>query len=510
MSKNNSSDNNALDSKSVKTSDQAKSSAGFSITTRLKITNRPGMFASVVQKLGEADASLAEVILHASDFSHTTRDVTISCKSSSHSAEILELIKNTPDVELIDWQDDTMAVHRHGKLRTTSVSPLMTTDQLARAYTPGVARVCDLIAKDEKQAFAYTIKANTVAVVSDGSAVLGLGNIGPFGAMPVMEGKSVLFKEFGGIDSFPICLKTQDPDEIIKIVKAISPCFGGINLEDIAAPNCFYIEQKLQEELEIPVFHDDQHGTAVVVLAALMNCQEIKQKPLSELKYVINGFGAAGVAIAKILIESGVKNIIPCDSAGIIYRGRKLQMNPIKEQLLEQTNPENIQGTLADAVKGADVFVGVSKPGVLNRAMVETMNDSPLIFALSNPTPEIYPEELKGIHGIIATGRSDYANQINNVLCFPGIFRGALDAGAMRITANMKIEAARAISECVTQDEITKGIVIPSAFNRTVVNRVAQYVKEAAIREGVIRTAVKEPRVLPAWRREDQIDEKNV
>lgn len=476
-----------------------KPSAGFSVSVRLKIANRPGMFATVVHKLAETQASLAEVQLLASNFSYTTRDITVNCKSEVHSAEVIELIKNIADVQLVDWQDDTLAAHNRGKLRVNSALELKTNDQLARAYTPGVARVCNMIAENEEQSWAYTIKANTIAVVSDGSAVLGLGNIGASAAMPVMEGKAVLFKEFAGLDAFPICLKTQDVEEIISITKNISTSFGGINLEDISAPKCFEIEERLQKELNIPVFHDDQHGTAVVVLAALMNCVKITKKPLSELRIVINGFGAAGVAIARILLESGVKELIPCDSVGIVYRGRKEQMNPIKEKLLEKTNLNNIKGTLADAVKKSDVFIGVSKPGVLTRSMVETMNPFPIIFALSNPVPEIMPGELEGIKGIIATGRSDYANQVNNVLCFPGIFKGALECGATRITAGMKIEAAKAIAECVSEQDLEKGYVIPSVYNMTVAAKVAENVKRCAIKEGVARKLPTGPRVLQEY-----------
>lgn len=477
-------------------SENEKASAGFSITIRVKLKNEPGRLARMIDTFADSQASLAELTLVSNTFSHTIRDITVNCRTEDHARDILELIRAVPDAELMDYQDDTLALHLGGKLEVHSKFSLRSLDQLARAYTPGVARVCNRIAADPSEAYTYTIKKNCVAVVSDGSAVLGLGNIGPSAAMPVMEGKAILFKKFAGVDAFPICLATQDTEEIIKTVKALSVGFGGINLEDISAPRCFEIERRLQDELDIPVFHDDQHGTAVVVLAALINGMKLLNRKLEDLRIVINGFGAAGVAITRILVEAGVSQIIPVDSVGVIYRGREQQMNDEKLSLLDVTNPDNIKGSLEDAVKGADVFIGVSKPGVLTRAMVQTMNKEPIIFALSNPVPEILPSEIADIAGIIATGRSDYANQVNNVLCFPGIFRGALDSGAKKITMGMKIAAAQGIADCVAESELSRAHIIPTVFHEDVAEVVARAVAEEAIREGITAPERQGPRLL--------------
>ncbi|MFM1846628.1 MAG: hypothetical protein RL417_102, partial [Pseudomonadota bacterium] len=332
-----------------------------------------------------------------------------------------------------------------------------------------------------------TIRGNTVAVVTDGSAVLGLGNIGPKGALPVMEGKAMLFREFSGLNAFPICLNTQDTAEIITAVKNIAPGFGGINLEDISAPRCFEIEETLRRELDIPVFHDDQHGTAVVVLAGLMNAVTIVGKKLADLKVVVNGFGAGGVACTKILLSAGVKHIIACDTAGTVYRGRKERMNSVKESLVGITNPENLKGSVADALKGADVFIGVSSPGAITREMVRSMANDPIVFALANPTPEIMPDEIKGIARIIATGRSDYANQVNNALCFPGIFKGALQCRARDISDGMKVAAAHAIATFVPAEQLSEDCIIPGIFERAIVDRVASEVRAQAVKEGLAR-----------------------
>jgi malate dehydrogenase (oxaloacetate-decarboxylating) len=470
-----------------KSSASKKSSAGYSITARILVENKPGSFAKVVQKAADQFASLAEVTLLESNFDTNTRDVTFNCKDEFHASKLLESIRSIPGIAVADWQDDTFALHRGGKLTVEPKIPIKTFDDLSRAYTPGVARVCSDIHSNPDSAYEYTIKRNAVAVISDGSAVLGLGNIGPESAMPVMEGKAVLFKQFANIDAYPICLNTQDTEEIIKTVKYISPGFGGINLEDISAPRCFEIEERLQAELDIPVFHDDQHGTAVVVLAGLINALKLTGKKLSDLKVVVNGFGAGGVACTKILLDAGVKHIIPCDSVGIVYRGRSEQMNKIKEEVIKVTNPDNIKGRVEDAMKGADVFLGVSKPGVITREMVKTMAKDAIMFALSNPVPEIMPHEIEGLVKIIATGRSDYANQINNVLCFPGIFRGALDSHATRITPNMKVAAAYAIAESIKADELKENYIVPNVFKQDIGFSVAEKVKEAAIKDGVTR-----------------------
>jgi malate dehydrogenase (oxaloacetate-decarboxylating) len=459
-----------------------KPSAGFSVTVRLRIENRPGSFARVAQASADSHASLAEVALVSSDFDFNVRDVTINCRSEEHSRELLKQIESLAGVFIERWQDDTFAMHAAGKLNVVPKQTLRTTDQLSRAYTPGVARVCTAIHRKPEDAYAYTIKANTVAVISDGSAVLGLGNIGPRAALPVMEGKAVLFKQFAGIDAFPICLDTQDTEEIISTIKNIAPVFGGINLEDISAPRCFEIEKRLSEELDIPIFHDDQHGTAVVVLAGLMNALKIVGKPLEKITVVINGFGAGGVACTRLLLDAGVKNIIPCDTAGTVYRGRKENMNAVKQELSMITNLEHVKGSVADALKGADVFVGVSQPGAITPADVKTMAKDPIVFALANPIPEIMPTDIKGIARIIATGRSDYANQVNNVLCFPGIFKGALACRARAITTEMKLAAAKAIASEVSAAELREDYIIPGIFKSDIASKVAEQVKAVAMR----------------------------
>jgi len=424
-------------------------------------------------------------VLLYSDYNYNIREITILCRSEANSKEVVEAFQNLELITLQDWWDDTFRIHQGGKLDVVAKADLKNADDLSRAYTPGVARVCTAIYEDEEKAYDYTIKGSTVAVVTDGSAVLGLGNIGPKAALPVMEGKAVLFKQFAGIDAFPICLDTQETQEIIDAVKNLAPVFGGINLEDISAPRCFEIEDTLRKELDIPVFHDDQHGTAIVVLAGVMNAVKLVGKKLSEIKVVVNGFGSGGVACTRMLLGAGINNIIPCDRAGIVYRGRPERMNPVKEELIQVTNPDNLQGTVADALKGADVFIGVSKPGSITREMVQTMAPDPIVFALANPIPEILPDEIKDIARVIATGRSDYANQVNNVLCFPGIFKGALECRATDITDGMKLAAAQAIAEVVTDEELHEKYIIPGVFRGDIGKLVAERVKEAAIKEGV-------------------------
>ena len=368
----------------------------------------------------------------------------------------------------------------NGKLETTAKAHVDTREDLAIAYTPGVAEPCKVIAEDPEAAYKYTIKANTVAVVSDGSAVLGLGNIGALAAMPVMEGKAVLFKEFGGVNAVPICLDTQDSEEIIRTVKYLAPTFGGINLEDISAPRCFEIERRLRQELDIPVFHDDQHGTAIVVSAGILNALRLVNKELGSARFVINGAGSAGISIATLLMEIGARDIIMVDRSGILCEG-ETWMNPAQAAMAEKTNREHLRGTLADAMRGRDVFIGVSAPGIVSAEMVASMNDDAIVFAMANPVPEIMPEEAKkGGARVVATGRSDFPNQINNVLVFPGIFRGALDARADDISEEMKIAAARAIAAIVRDDELSEDYIIPDAFNKAVVQAVAEAVKEAA------------------------------
>ena len=377
-------------------------------------------------------------------------------------------------------------MHLGCKIEIVSKVPLKTRADLSMAYTPGVARVCMDIHHDRAKAFEYTIKKNTVAVVSDGTAVLGLGDIGPAAAMPVMEGKAMLFKEFAGIDAFPICLDTKDPDEIVRTVKAIAPGFGGINLEDISAPRCFEIENRLRDELNIPVFHDDQHGTAVVVLAALINALKLVGKQMRDIKVVVSGIGAAGAACTKILLAAGVSHVIGCDRAGIIHRGRS-DMNWLKTWYADHTNPHNETGTVHDAMRGADLFLGLSAPGLIDIADVQAMAKDPIVFAMANPTPEIMPEDAAPYVAVMATGRSDYPNQINNVLCFPGIFKGALACRASRINEEMKLAAAHAIAGIITPAELHPEYIVPSVFDKRVAEAVAHGVEEAAYKTHVAR-----------------------
>lgn len=386
-----------------------------------------------------------------------------------------------------EFDKKVFEIHQGGKITIANKIPLETRDDLSMAYTPGVGKPCMAINADVSRAYELTIKRNMVAVVSDGTAVLGLGDIGPEAAMPVMEGKAMLFKSFGDVDAFPICLDTKDPEEIIKTCKYLAPTFGGINLEDISAPRCFEIEDRLKKELDIPVFHDDQHGTAVVVLAALINALKIVDKKMEDLKVVVLGVGAAGVACSKILMAGGVTNIIGCDRNGIIFKGRSDNMNYMKEWFADNTNQDVVQGTMEDAIKDADLFLGLSGPGLFKREWIDLMGRDPILFAMANPVPEIMPDEAKGKARIMATGRSDFPNQINNVLCFPGLFRGALNVRASDINEEMKLAAARGIAESVSDSELSEDCIVPSVFSETVKELVPKYVEEAAIRSGVAR-----------------------
>jgi malate dehydrogenase (oxaloacetate-decarboxylating) len=454
---------------------------------RLSYPNRIGMFARVVSVIGKRGGDLGAVDIVTPDAKVMTRDITVRACDGAHQEEIVSAVRRLPEVKVINVSDRVFLLHLGGKLAVQNKVPLTTRDTLSMAYTPGVARVCEAIAADPRKAWQLTIKGNSVAVVSDGTAVLGLGDIGPAAAMPVMEGKAMLFKEFGGVDAYPICLATKDPDEIVKTVKDLSVGFGGINLEDISAPRCFEIERRLQEQLDIPVFHDDQHGTAVVVLAALLNALRLTGQKLSRLKIVINGAGAAGVAVARILLRGGARDIVMCDREGIIHKGRLPGLNESKAWVAQNTNPRNLKGGVQTALRGANVFVGVSGPGTVQLQALRRMAPRPIVFALANPTPEIMPEEAARVAFIVATGRSDYPNQINNVLAFPGIFRGALDVRARQITESMKQAAARAIAGCISPTELSPEYIIPSVFNREVVRRVAQAVRLAARKAGVTR-----------------------
>lgn len=380
----------------------------------------------------------------------------------------------------MNMNEQSLKLHEEwqGKLETFSKCPLKTRGDLAMAYTPGVAEPCRVIAQDKEAAYKYTIKSNTIAVISDGSAVLGLGNIGPYAAMPVMEGKCILFKEFGGVNAVPICLDTQDTEEIIKTIVNIAPAFGGINLEDISAPRCFEIEERLKKLLDIPVFHDDQHGTAIVVLAAAINALKVTGRTKANCRVVINGAGSAGIAIAKLLLSYGFTNVILCDINGILSKDDE-RLNPVQEQMLQVTNPENRKDSLADALKGADLFIGVSAPGIVTPEMVASMNKDAIIFAMANPVPEIMPELAKQAGArVVATGRSDYPNQVNNVVAFPGIFRGALDGRAKQITDEMKLAAAVAIAGLIPDEELNEDNIIPQPFDSRVRDAVSNAVKQ--------------------------------
>lgn len=389
----------------------------------------------------------------------------------------------------MNYYEESLKIHEEkvGKIEVVSKIKIETRDDLSLAYTPGVAEPCRKIYEDEENVYKYTSKGNLVAVVTDGSAVLGLGDIGPKAGLPVMEGKSILFKEFADVDAFPICIDTKDVDEIVKTVKLIAPGFGGINIEDIGAPRCFEVEERLKKELDIPVFHDDQHGTAIVVLAGIINALKVVEKKIEDIKVVVNGAGAAGTAISKLLLSSGVKNLIVCDKVGILHREIE-NVDDAKLKLAEITNPDNIKGKLSDALVGADVFIGVSAPGIVSKDMVRSMNKDSIFFAMANPTPEIMPDEAKEAGArVIGTGRSDFPNQVNNVLAFPGIFRGALDVRAKEINEEMKIAAAYAIASMIKDEDLNENNVIPYALDRTVASNVAEAIKKAARESGVAR-----------------------
>jgi len=462
-------------------------SDSYSLTLRVKLSSRAGTLGEVATAIGKAGGDIGAIDIVSVGRDYIIRDITVNTVSSEHEDTIVDAVKAIDGIEVLQVSDRTFLMHIGGKIEVVSKLPLKTRADLSMAYTPGVARVCEAIHKDPEKVFTLTIKKNTVAVVTDGTAVLGLGDIGPAAALPVMEGKAMLFKEFAGVDAFPICLNTKDPDEIVRTVKAISTAFGGINLEDISAPRCFEIEERLKEELDIPVFHDDQHGTAVVVLAALINALKLVGKQMNEIKVVVNGVGAAGVACTKIIMHAGVTNIIGCDQHGSLYRGRKENMNRVKEWYAENTNPNAEQGTLHDVIKGADVFFGLSVPGVLSVEDVQQMAEKPIVFAMANPTPEIMPEDAAPYVAVMATGRSDYPNQINNVLCFPGIFRGALACRARSINEEMKLAAAHAIAAIISDHELHPEYIVPSVFDKRVAEAVAHAVEEAAYQTHVAR-----------------------
>ena len=460
--------------------------ASFSIGLDCELDNVPGALGHLCTAIGDAGGNIGALDGFDIRGPVLRRTLVVHCRDEAHQLQVVEKVKATPNIRLVDWWDRTFRMHENGKIQMFSTAPVRDKDDLSMAYTPGVARVCTAIQNDPSLSHKYTIRKNTVAIVSNGTAVLGLGDIGPEGAMPVMEGKALLFKEFGGVDGFPICINARTVDEVVDFVQRIAPTFGGINLEDIAAPECFEIEERLRATLDIPVFHDDQHGTAVVTLAALWNSLKITGKKMEDLSVVIAGVGAAGVAIGKILLNAGVGEVVGCDRAGAIYTGRG-ELNSAKEWFAQNTNPSRKMGTISDVMKGSDVFIGVSGPDLITAADVRSMAKNPLVFAMANPNPEIRPEEVDGLAAVMATGRSDYPNQINNVLAFPGIFRGALDANAYDITEGMKLAAAVAIAESVSDADLSPEFVVPSVFDKTIVEKVAPAVAAAAVRDGVIR-----------------------
>jgi malate dehydrogenase (oxaloacetate-decarboxylating) len=471
-------------------------SASFSAAIRVRIENQPGAFARLAAAIGEAGGLLGAIDLVRVEGTTKIRDVNVLADDERHLDAIVAAVHAVEGVEVVHVSDRVFLAHLGGKLEIQPRQPLKTREDLSMVYTPGVARVSRAIAEDPEKVWNLTIKRNTVAVVSDGSAVLGLGDIGPEAALPVMEGKAVLFKEFAGVDAFPICLDTQDPDAIVRTVEAIAPAFGGINLEDISAPRCFEVERRLRESLDIPVFHDDQHGTAIVVLAALLNALRVVGKRIEDVRIVTTGCGAAGMAVTRTLQNAGARWIVGCDEGGALYRGRE-GLNPAKQEYAELTNPENLRGTADELLEGTDVFIGVSVPGAISVEGVRRMAPGAIVFAMANPNPEVDPEAIEGLAEVIATGRSDYPNQINNVLAFPGVFRGALDVRARTIDAEMELAAAHAIAGAIPAEDLSADYVIPSVFNRAVAPAVASAVAGAAQRTGAARRAAASTPALP-------------
>jgi malate dehydrogenase (oxaloacetate-decarboxylating) len=461
-------------------------STQYSLSLTVSLQNVPGVLGRLTTAIGEAGGNIFAVDSFVAKGPTLERTIVVNCSDVEHQGRVVAAVDALSDIDLLDHHDRTFRMHEGGKIEVLPLCPVGDRDDLSMAYTPGVARVCTAIAEDERLADEYTIRKNTVAIVSDGTAVLGLGDIGPKAAMPVMEGKALLFKAFAGVDAFPICLDTTDPDEIIETVVRLAPTFGGINLEDIAAPGAFYIEEELKRRLDIPIFHDDQHGTAIVTLAGLRNALKIAGKNIEDVSVVMSGVGAAGVAIGKILLGAGVGHLVGVDSKGAVFDGRE-DLNSSKQWFAEHTNQRSLQGSLSDVMVGADVFVGVSAPDILTPVDIESMAPDPIVFAMANPDPEVRPELVADLVSVMATGRSDYPNQINNVLAFPGIFRGALDVRATDITENMKLAAAAAIADAVGSDELSATHIVPSVFDPEVSLQVAKVVAQAAIDDGVTR-----------------------
>ena len=462
-------------------------SVSYTVTLRLEYPNLVGSLRRILTVISEEGGDVGSIEILDKDRRRIIRDVSFAAQDLDHARRIVHGIQRLPQMKIQEARDLALSLHEGGKIMMSGKIPLRSQSDLSLAYTPAVARVSMLIHEHPDAAWTLTVKKNTVAVVSDGTAVLGLGDIGPAAAMPVMEGKALLFKHFAGVDAWPICLDTKDPDKIVETVKFLAPSFGGVNLEDISAPRCFEIEERLKKEVDIPIFHDDQHGTSIVVLAALLNALKVVGKRMGDLKVVVNGVGAGGVACTNILLKAGVRNIIGVDRSGIIYKGRTAGMNWAKEKYALVTNPDGVKGDLRDALKGADLFLGLSGPNALKGEDIILMAKDPIIFALANPDPEIMPEEAAPYARVIATGRSDYPNQINNVLAFPGIFRGALDVYARDINEEMKLAAAGAIAGMVSASELEENHIIPSVFQPGIAQAVAQAVSGAAQTSGVAR-----------------------
>jgi malate dehydrogenase (oxaloacetate-decarboxylating) len=460
-------------------------SPSYSLTIRVEIANRIGMFAQIATAISGVGGDLGSVDIVRVEKGKIIRDITANAVNEEHEDRIVKAIKSLPGVKVLRVMDRTFSAHLGGKIEIHNRMPLKDRNDLSKVYTPGVARICMDIHAHKEHAYRYTIKGNSVAIITDGTAVLGLGDIGPEAAMPVMEGKAMIFKEFAGIDAFPIALRTKDTKEIIETVKNISPPFGGINLEDLSAPRCFAVEGRLRQILDIPVIHDDQHGTAVVVLAALINVSRLLKKDIREFKVVISGAGAAGSANALMLSAYGLKNIVVCDSKGAIYEGRRFNMTSYKKALARKTNMKKVRGCLSEAIKGADVFIGLSIPNILTVDDIMMMSPFPVVFALANPEPEIAPEEALPLVRVLATGRSDYPNQINNMLSFPGIFRGLLDVRARGVNEEIKFAAAEAIAHTVKDEELHEDYIIPSIFDRRVVSAVVHAVSTVAKKTGL-------------------------
>ena len=465
--------------------------SNYRLTVRLELANKPGIFAKVASVLAEEGANLGAVDLASATAERMVRDVTFDVRDEAHGERVLARLNDIPDVTVLSASDRIFLLHLGGKIQVRSKLPLTTRNVLSMVYTPGVGRVAQAIARDKSKAFAFTTKSNSVAVVTDGSAVLGLGNLGPEAALPVMEGKAMLFKELAGIDAWPICLATQDPDAIVRTVQAIAPGFGAINLEDIGAPRCFDIERRLKASLDVPIMHDDQHGTAVVILAALTNALTLVGKPIEKVRVVVNGLGAAGTACCRMLLAAGASHLIGCDKEGIILQGDPAYLRACRTELSACLTPHQPRGLLRDALKNADVFIGLSVGNLLSAEDLDLMAPDRIVFAMANPDPEVRPELALSHCRVFATGRSDFPNQINNALAFPGIFRGALDVQASEINEPMKLAAARALAETIPRAALSEDYIIPSVFDKDVVTRVSRAVAAAAHTSGAARRRLK-------------------